>query len=77
MSSYYIPINDANFEMSVFWSSDTEIQIKDLGFSDCLSLSFKTRVTSVTCLTATLHKVNFNNGTRDRKHDDVTLRIET
>ena len=77
MSSYYIPINDTNFEMSVFWSIATEIQINDLRFSYSISLSFKMRLTPVTCLTATLPKVNFKHGTRDRKHDDVTLRIET
>ena len=47
--SYYIPINDTSFELSVFWLSDTESRINELRFSDSVSLSFKTRLTSVTC----------------------------
>ena len=54
-----IPINDASLELSVFWPSDTESRINDLRFSDSVSQSFKTRLTSVTCFTATLRKVNF------------------
>ena len=46
---YYIPINDTSFELSVFWPSDTESRINELRFSDSISLSFKTRLTSVTC----------------------------
>ena len=49
---YYIQVynsNDTTFELSVFWPSDTEIRINELRFSDFLSLSFKTRLTSVTC----------------------------
>ena len=46
---YYIPINDTSFELSVFWPSDTENWINKLRFSDSISLSFKTRLTSVTC----------------------------
>ena len=46
---YYIPINDTSFELSVFWPSGTEIRINELRFSDSISLSFKTRLTSVTC----------------------------
>ena len=45
----YIPINDTSFELSVFWLSDTESRINDLKFSDSVLLSFKTRLTSVTC----------------------------
>ena len=48
-SFYYIPINDTSFELSVFWLSDTESRINELRFSDSVSLSFKTRLTSVTC----------------------------
>ena len=44
-----IPINDTSFEPSIFWSSDTKCQINELRFSDSKSLSFKTRVMSVTC----------------------------
>ena len=44
---YHIPINDT--ELSDFWSSDTESRINELGFSDSISLSFKMRLTSVTC----------------------------
>ena len=47
---YYIPINDATFELSIFWPSDTESRITELRFSDSASLSFKTMLTSVTCL---------------------------
>ena len=46
---YYIPINDTTFELSVFWPSDTESRMNELRFSDSVSLSFKTRPTSVTC----------------------------
>ena len=46
---YYIPINDTTLELSVFWPSDTESQINELRFSESISLSFKTRLTSVTC----------------------------
>ena len=40
---------DTMFELSVFWPSDIESQINELRFSDFISLSFKTRLTSVTC----------------------------
>ena len=46
---YYIPINDTTLELSVFWPSDTESRINELRFSESISLSFKTRLTSVTC----------------------------
>ena len=46
---YYIPINDTTLELSVFWVSDTESQINELRFSESISLSFKTRLMSVTC----------------------------
>ena len=46
---YYIPINDTTFELSVFWPSDTESRINELRFSESISPSFKTRLTSVTC----------------------------
>ena len=46
---YYIPIIDTSFEQSVFWLSDTENRINELRFSDSVSLSFKTRLTSVSC----------------------------
>ena len=46
---YYMPIYDTTFELSVCWSSDTENRINELRFSDFISLSFKTRLTSVTC----------------------------
>ena len=44
---YYIPITDTTLELSVFWPSDTEMQINELRFSK--SISFKTRLMSVTC----------------------------
>ena len=46
---YYIPITDTTLELSVFWPSDTESRINELRFSESISLSFKTRLTSVTC----------------------------
>ena len=52
MILYYISINDTYFELSVFWLSDTESQINKLRFSDSVSLSFKTRLTPVTCFCA-------------------------
>ena len=45
----YIPITDTTLELSVFWPSDTESRINELRFSESISLSFKTRLTSVTC----------------------------
>ena len=45
---YYIPINDTTLELSVFWPSDTESRINELRFSESISPSFKTRLTSVT-----------------------------
>ena len=47
--NYYIPITDTTLELSVFWPSDTESRINELRFSASISLSFKTRLTSVTC----------------------------
>ena len=41
-----------------------------------VSLSFKTKLTSVIFFAMTLRKVNFKHGTRDGKHDDVTSRYE-
>ena len=40
---YYIhvPIKDSYSELSVFWSSDTEIRLNELRFSDSVPLSFK------------------------------------
>ena len=46
---YYIPINDTTLELSVFWPSDTESRINELRFSESISLSFITKLTSVTC----------------------------
>ena len=46
---YYRPITDTTLELSVFWPSDTESRINELRFSESISLSFKTRLTSVTC----------------------------
>ena len=47
---YYIPITDTTLELSVFWPSDTESRINELRFSESISLSFKTRLTSVPCV---------------------------
>ena len=51
VSYLLLPINDTSFELSVFWPSDTESWILDqqTEVSDFVSLSFKTRLTSVTC----------------------------
>ena len=49
MTLYYIPITDTTLELSVFWPSDTESRMNELRFSESISLSFKTRLTSVTC----------------------------
>ena len=46
-------------------------------FSDSVSLSFQTRLTSVAYFAATLHKVNFKHGTRDGKHDAMASRNVT
>ena len=46
---YFLPISDTSFEMSVFWPSDTESRVNELRFSDSVSLSFETWLTSVTC----------------------------
>ena len=56
---YYIPINDTAFKLSVFWPSDTESRINKLRFSDSVSLSFKTRLTSVTCFCGDITKNKF------------------
>ena len=45
IDDYYIPVNDITFELSVFWLSDTGSRINELR----LSISFETRLTSVTC----------------------------
>ena len=49
MNFYYIPINDTTLELSVFWPSDTESKINELRFSEFVSLSFETQLTSATC----------------------------
>ena len=46
---YYILITDTTLELSVFWPPDIESRINELRFSESISLSFKTRLTSVTC----------------------------
>ena len=55
-------MTDTTLELSVFWPSDTESRINELRFSESISLSFKTRLTSVTCSSATLRKVNCKHG---------------
>ena len=70
----YIPINDTTFERSVFWPSNTESWINELRFSDSISLSFKTRLTSVTCFCDDITSSNLKHGTTEGKHDDVTSR---
>ena len=46
---WLVAINDTTFELSVFWPCDTESQNNELRFSDSISISFKTRLMSVTC----------------------------
>ena len=46
---YYIPIYNTTFELSVFWPSDTESWINELSFFYFVSLSFKLRLTLVSC----------------------------
>ena len=46
---YYIPLTDTTLELSAYWPSDTERWINELRFLESISLSFKTRLTSVTC----------------------------
>ena len=58
-SFFYIPINDTTIELSVFWPSDTESQINELRFSDSVSLSFKKRLTSVTCFCGDVIQIIF------------------
>ena len=62
----YVDLNETSSELSVFWLSDTESRINQLMFSDSVSLSFKTKLTSVPVFAAMLCKVNFEYGTRDR-----------
>ena len=69
---YYIPINDTTLELSVFWPSDTENRINELRFSESISLSFKTRLTSVTCFCGDVTWSKFHAWNQRRKHDDVT-----
>ena len=64
---YYIPINDTMFKLSVFWPSDTENLINELRFSDSVSLSFKTRLTSVTCFCGDVTKSKFQAWNQRRK----------
>ena len=47
--TYYIPINDTPFELSVLSPSDTESRSNELRFSDSISLSFKTKLMLITC----------------------------
>ena len=70
-------MNDTSFELFLFWQSDTDSQFNELRFSDSISLSFKMRLISFTCkavFVEMLHKVDFEHGTRDGKHDDITSR---
>ena len=46
---YYIPTTDTTLELSLFWPSDAESRINELRFSESISLSFKMRLTSITC----------------------------
>ena len=75
LSLYHIPITDTTLELSVFWPSGTESQINELRLSESILLSFKTRLTSVTCFCGDVTytcKVNCKHGTRDGKHVDMT-----
>ena len=63
---YYIPINDTSFEMSFFWPPGKVSRISELSFSDALSLSFKMRLTLVTCFCGVILI-----SSRDGTHDDL------
>ena len=64
---YYMPIYDTSFELSF-----PGYLIPKHYFFDSISLSFKARLTLVTCFTATLRKLYFKDGIRDRKNNDLT-----
>ena len=49
LTTNYRLLTDTTLELSVFWPSDKESRINELRFSESISLSFKTRLTSVTC----------------------------
>ena len=68
-TNYYIPINDM-FQLSVFWLSDTESCINELRFSDPLKRGY----CRLPVFAARLRLVNFKQGTRGGKHDDVMSR---
>ena len=53
--------------LSVFWQS----QINKLKFSNSLSLSFKMRPSLATSFCSDIIKINFKQGTRNGKHNDV------
>ena len=74
---YYIPINDTTSKLSIFWPSDTESRINELRFSDSISLSFKTRLKSVTCFCGDILKSKFQAWNQRQKHDGVTSRNVT
>ena len=64
---YKKPINDTMFKLSVFWPSDIESRINKLRFSDSVSLSFKMRLTSVTCFCGDVTYIKFQAWNQRRK----------
>ena len=72
MFFYYIPINDTYSELSVFWPSGTEIRINELRLSDSVSLSFKLKLTSVSCFCGNIMENKFQ--AWNQRHDDLTSR---
>ena len=64
---YYIPLNDTSFKLSVFWPFDTESRINELRFSDSVSLSYKMRLTLVTCFCGNVMLSKFQARNKRRK----------
>ena len=77
LTVYYIPITDTTLELSVFCPSDTESQINELRFSESISLSFKTRLRSVTCFFGDVTYYKLQAWNQRRKNIDVTSRNVT
>ena len=76
MMSYYILINDT-YLLNCLFSGHLIHKTNALWFSDSVSLSFKTRLTVVTCFCSNVTLINFKHGTRDGKHDDIMSRNGT
>ena len=58
-------MNDMYIEMYVFVPSDAGRRINELRFSDSISLSFKIRLTSVTCFCVDVTFLSMEPGTEN------------